>query len=227
MPNLVASVDVRGRAILVRNRMSKISVIIEEGLEIAGVEWLLEQLAADIPKLPTQALAVRALKRARVIPAEALDESVRVSAPASSSEALLAKDAEKDDAESAFRPVELRVRDEVLISLRQRESIEQVWFSGARRGFVVRGKFGGEGIIEKTFTIRKYARRREFLMKNESTFLAGIREMYKEVALRILEALGEPFGDSKQMKEGKSRASRSSSEAACGAELADASGEDL
>lgn len=180
MPHLGVYVEVRGRQLLVRNKMSRTSVLFEKGTEIAGLEWLLRELNKDLDALnanPPPRRPSRGAKRTRSPSAPP--------APASSSGA--------SGVEARLASLEAKVREEAFGRLRGEQTIESVWWSPAKHALVVVGTLAKK---QRTFAIPRYHKRWEHLVQamgsswDEGQAREALEDMYEVVGRRVLEVIG-------------------------------------
>ena len=173
-PHLGVRVEIRGREILVRNRLSRISVLLEEGEEIAGLKWLLQELHKDLGVIPPPPGPSAGAKRQRSPSAPA--------APASSSGA--------SGTEAIVASLEAKVRLEVFGRLRGNATIEAVWWSPAKHAIVVTGARDKK---QKSFAVARYHKRLKHLMEtmgsswDEDQARRALEDMYDQTARRVIE----------------------------------------
>ena len=184
MPHLGVRIEVRGREILVRNRLSRTSLLLEEGEEIAGLKWLIQELDKDLDALnknPPPRRPSAGAKRQRSPSAPAAPAS---SSGASGTDALVAS-------------LEEKVRVEVFGRLRGEPTIETVWWSPAKHALVVTGCRGKK---QKSFAVTRYHQRLKSLAQamgsswDEDQARGALEDMYDQAARRVLEVMGEQAG---------------------------------
>ena len=176
LPNLGVEVDLRGRRVLVRNNLKRLSVCFEKGTEVEGVGWLIGELEKD---LAASAQSQPGSGRPKV--AQKASGSSEPSAASAPSIAALEK----------------QVQDKVLEDLRRQPGVISATFCQSREALLVRGNFP-DSKERKFFGVPALKRQRQTLEQDGRAL--GLAEetlqgLYRSAARSALEALGAVRGD--------------------------------
>ena len=164
-PRLGVYLNVRGKRLLVRNSLARVSLLLEPGEAVPTITWLLEQFVEQLEDLGGAQALARERKRRREDKAKARD-------PSRSSGALGSDGVEGENVppEVLFEACEDRVRKEVIDDLKARERIENVWWSQTKLSLVIVAHWpiGLEGTYckQKTFAIWNYKRKKAKILES-------------------------------------------------------------
>ena len=198
LPRVGVYLEVRGYRVLVRNTLSRTSLLLERGEEVGTLQWLIKELAKDLEDLGGKEALARDRKRRR-----------GGAAGASGSDGI-DKDLDHVPPEIRLESCEDAVRKEVLEDLKQHRAIESVWWSKRKRSLIIVAHWpcslGPLGTIckQKTFAIWDYNKKRNRILKGleelagpltveqEEALMNTLRALWKNCASRVLFCLEHP-----------------------------------